>query len=258
MKHVREWLRAPLSCWVWFEICSVASLGLIAMALVRLVTFPWDKNRAYSGFMFRKVAVVAIWLCPMWRFRLEAPSRKDLPSPLVVVSNHVSHLDPFFISFLSWEMKWLAKDALFRFPVLGQLLRLAGDIPLIRGDRASAQRALARCGEYLRDGMPVFIFPEGTRSVEQALRPFKVGAFRLAIENQAFLLPLAITGTRQALPKHAWRFNYAEGRLRVGTPISTDGLSENDAPALAIRAQRQIEAMLADMAADAPAETQAS
>ena len=135
----------------------------------------------------------------------------------MVVSNHESNADPFLVSFLPWEMKWLGKASAFRIPVVGWMMWMAGDIPVrARGQRLGEGGDGAPAAGWLARGMPVMLFPEGTRSKDGQLLPFKDGAFRLAIETGADLLPLAVAGTRDALPKHSWRFGRAEGRVTVG------------------------------------------
>jgi 1-acyl-sn-glycerol-3-phosphate acyltransferase len=167
----------------------------------------------------------------------------------VVVGNHESNADPFLVSFLPWEMKWLGKASLFRIPVVGWMMRMAGDIPVERGDSDSAKEAMAACTRWLDRGMPVMLFPEGTRSKDGQLLPFKDGAFRLAIETGAEVLPVAVAGTGTALPKHSWRFGRAEGRVTVGTPLSTAGLTLADVEGLKARARAEIELLRARLAA---------
>jgi 1-acyl-sn-glycerol-3-phosphate acyltransferase len=96
----------------------------------------------------------------------------------VVVSNHESFADILLISHLPWEMKWLSKAELFRIPVMGWMMWLAGDIPVKRGFGPSAVEAMERCREALRRRVSVMIFPEGTRSRTAELLPFRDGAFR--------------------------------------------------------------------------------
>ena len=118
---------------------------------------------------------------------------------------------------------------------------LAGDVPVRRGDSASGKGAMADCARWLERGVPVMIFPEGTRSADGALLPFRDGAFRLAIETGAELLPVAVFGTRAALPKHSWRFQKAVARVSVGTPLSTQGLTLADVETLKASTRTQVE-----------------
>ena len=84
------------------------------------------------------------------------------------------------------------------------------------------------------------IFPEGTRSKTAELLPFKDGAFRLAIETGVPILPLALSGTGTALPKHGWRFGRSAAEVRVLEPVETAGLTLGDVPALKARVREQI------------------
>jgi 1-acyl-sn-glycerol-3-phosphate acyltransferase len=234
---------ALLSAWAWLEIAGVTLVGFVIQSLLALVSLPFDRRRYLAGRAFRLVGVTAARLNPFWRFQVvgsvpPAPGRRT-----VVVSNHESNADPFLISFLPWEMKWLGKASLFRIPVVGWMMRMAGDVPVKRGDSDSAKEAMAVCARWLERGVPVMFFPEGTRSTNGELLPFKDGAFRLAIDTGADVLPLAIAGTASALPKHSWKFGRAEGRVTVGTPFSTAGLGPADVDGLKARVREEIEAL---------------
>jgi 1-acyl-sn-glycerol-3-phosphate acyltransferase len=150
-------------------------------------------------------------------------------------------------------MKWLGKASLFRIPVAGWMMWMAGDIPVKRGDSDSAKEAMGACARWLARGVPVMLFPEGTRSKDGQLLPFKDGAFRLAIETGADLLPLAVAGTGTALPKHSWKFCRADGRVTVGAPLSTAGLTLADLEPLKARVRAEIEALRGRIAAATPA-----
>ena len=152
----------------------------------------------------------------------------DPRRPYVVVSNHESFADILLISHLPWEMKWLSKAELFRIPVMGWLMHLAGDVPVKRGFGPSAVEAMARCREVLSNRVSVMIFPEGTRSPTAELLPFKDGAFRLAIDAGVPILPLALHGTGNALPKHDWRFGRSTAVVEVLEPVETAGLTAAD------------------------------
>lgn len=236
-------MRALLSLWTWFEIALLALLGFWVELALFLVTWPFDRNRRIVGRTFRLSAVLTTRLTPFWKFGIEGPLPSPRPSRTVVVCNHESNADAFLISFLPWEMKWLGKSSLFKVPFVGWSMVLAGDVPVRRGEKDSAKGAMARCARWLERGMPVMMFPEGTRSKTEEMLPFKDGAFRLAIDCQADVLPIAIHGTRASLPKHSWRFSTARARVTVGRPISTRGMTSADIERLKGEARAQIEAL---------------
>ncbi|MCP3100506.1 1-acyl-sn-glycerol-3-phosphate acyltransferase [Myxococcus sp. K15C18031901] len=240
-------MNALLSIWTWIEIGLVALIGFFVQLTLVIFTLPFDRKRTIVGRCFRLVGVTAAKLTPYWRFGVHGAVPASVAPNTVVVSNHESNADPFLVSHLPWEMKWLGKASLFKVPVVGWMMWFAGDIPVHRGDRESATGAMARCKEWLAKGMPVMIFPEGTRSKTDELLPFKDGAFRLAIETQADVLPLAVSGTRRALPKHSWRFATSRGLVTVGTPISTKGMTLDDVEKLKTLARDQILSLRASL-----------
>src|SRR5262249_39191698 len=121
------------SLWSWTVIGLVVIVGFFFHALTFVVTFPFDRRRVVAGRFFRGEAKVCARLIPTWQFRVLPPAPRRIARRTVVVSNHASHADPFLISFLPWEMKWLAKASLFKLPFFGWSLRLAGDVYLLRG-----------------------------------------------------------------------------------------------------------------------------
>ncbi|MET0400833.1 MAG: lysophospholipid acyltransferase family protein [Cystobacter sp.] len=233
---------ALLSMYAWFETGLVSLTGFCIQAPLAVITWPFDKRKLVTGRAFRLMGATAARLNPFWKFAVHgnptAPAART-----VVVSNHESNADPFIISYLPWEMKWMAKSSLLKIPVVGWAMWLAGDIPVRRGEKDSAIQAMDTCKRWLDKGVPIMIFPEGTRSKTEELLPFKDGAFRLAIEAGADVLPMAVSGTRRALPKHSWRFATAHALVTVGTPISTKGMTLADVERLKAMAREQIIAM---------------
>jgi 1-acyl-sn-glycerol-3-phosphate acyltransferase len=126
-------------------------------------------------------------------------------------------------------------------------MRMAGDIPLVRGNRDSVLAALAQCRARLDAHVSIMVFPEGTRSASGELAEFKDGAFLLAIEAQAPILPLAVHGTRTALRKHDWRLGVSDAEVHVLAPISTTGMTLADLSALREQVRDCIAVELADM-----------
>ena len=186
-----------------------------------------------EGRWLRRFARTSARLSGMWHFSVEGDPPADIGShAYVVVANHESTADPFLLSFVPWDMRWVVKEELFRIPLTGWLLRLSGDIPIRRGDGESVKAMMAECRRTLDAGLPVMLFPEGTRSRDGKLQRFKDGAFQLAIDAQVPVLPIALEGTRGCRPKGSSWFGHARAKARILAPISTRGLSAGDVPRL--------------------------
>lgn len=233
-------MRELTSLWVWGCLVALSYAGFWVQLPLAVATYPFDRKRVLVGRFYHLLSVAVTKLNPLWSFEVHGDLPDYRPGKTVVISNHVSNSDAFLISHLPWEMKWLGKSSLFFIPFLGWGMWLAGDVPVKRGARDSIKEAMAHCRRYLDQDMPVMIFPEGTRSKAADLLPFKDGAFRLAIEAQADVLPIAVAGTRDALPKNSWKFGRARGLVTVGTPIVTRGMTMDDLPELKRQAREQI------------------
>jgi len=218
--------------WTWLAFAIISIIGFCVCLVTFIITAPFDKNRWLTGRCIRVVGRLMCAAVPMWKLNYLRPVPARLPERCVCVSNHCSNIDPFLLIHLPWEMKFLAKSTLFHIPFIGWGMKIAGDISLVRGSARSIRQAMLQAGAYVERGMPVLIFPEGTRSVDGELLPFKDGAFRLAIEKQADLLPIALAGTSTALRKGDWKPSIARGACIVGEPISTHGCSFADLPRL--------------------------
>jgi 1-acyl-sn-glycerol-3-phosphate acyltransferase len=229
-----------VNAWVWTETVLLVLFGFIYVSIVWLATAPFDAGRYAAGRAFRHLAVAATALNPYWRFRTTGVQIADPRRPYVVVANHESYADIFLVSHLKWEMKWLAKDTLFRIPVMGWMMRMAGDVPINRGSRGSAQQALEACRVRLGRKVSVMVFPEGTRSRKDELLPFKDGAFQLAIGPGTPIVPIAIAGTRNAMAKGSFSFRRANAICEVLEPIPTAGLTSADLPELRDRTRQII------------------
>ena len=228
--------------WVWPATVLTVIVGFVYVSLVWLVTAPFDPGRYAAGRAFRHLAIVGTWLNPYWSFETGGVRIRDPRRPYVAVSNHESYADIFLISHLPWEMKWLSKDTIFKIPVMGWMMRMAGDIPIKRGKRESVVSAMKGCRDRLKKRVSVMIFPEGTRSRTAELLPFKDGAFKLAIESQVPILPIAVAGTRHCMAKGSFAFRRAHARARVLPPIPTTGLGPTDVASLRDRTRDIIDA----------------
>jgi 1-acyl-sn-glycerol-3-phosphate acyltransferase len=164
-----------------------------------------------------------------------------------VVANHESQADPFLLSFLPWDMRWVAKEELFHQPLTGWAMRFGGDIPIRRGEGESVREMMNECQRALAGGISVMMFPEGTRSKGGELLPFRDGAFRLALAAGVPILPVALAGTRQMRPKHSKWFGKAHACAKILEPISTAGMGPDDVATLRDRARETIAAALPDL-----------
>ena len=134
--------RTVFSAWSWLVLGVLLIIWVPLVGIVWLVTVPFDRGRYAAGWLFRKIAVAHQVLNPLWHFRTHGEMPPDPRRPYVVVANHESFVDILLISHLPWEMKWLSKAEFFKFPLVGWLMRMAGDIRLVRGDRASVAAAM--------------------------------------------------------------------------------------------------------------------
>lgn len=232
-----------VSLWNWFEIIGVVTLSTGAVAAVFVTTAPFDRVRKITGRFFRICGTMLVRLNPLWSVKVSGWQRPKNSGPFIVVANHQSIADIPAISYLPWEMKWLSKESNFKVPGLGWMMSMAGDIPLRRGERESAKSAMERCKWYLDRGMSVMIFPEGTRSSDGEIKPFKDGAFRLALETGIPILPVAVAGTRHAIPKNSWVFGVkCQARIEVLPPVDVKGLTMDDLDTLRERVRGDISA----------------
>ena len=244
----RLWLTL-VSLWVWLVFGLTTLVMFPVMILLYLLTVWKDPGRYLVGRAFRQIGVLTFKVNPLWTVRISGTRIENPRRPYVVVSNHESFADILLLCNLSWEMKWMSKVEILRIPYLGWMMRLAGDIPVDRGSRESAGKAMELCRRTLKNRVPVMIFPEGTRSTTDDLLPFKDGAFRLAIKTGVAILPLALVGTRDALAKHDWRFGRADAHVRVLPPIEVTGYTLKTVDDLKDKVRKRIDEARREMRA---------
>lgn len=205
----------------WAGIVLLVLIWVPLIAICRL--FDRDPVRYRTGFLFRKLGLAITKINPNWTIILENYEQIDHRKPYIMVSNHLSNADIPVISNLPWEMKWIAKKELFDMPILGWLLKFAGDISVDRSSSSKRAAIFQRCKYYLDRNISVIFFPEGTRSRSGKLNKFAIGAFDLAIKEKIPVLPIVLDGTQECLPKKSWMFDQnVFVKLKVLDPVSTD------------------------------------
>lgn len=164
----------------------------------------------------------------------------------VFASDHLSYMDtPVILSYIQADFRFMAKSGLFKIPLLGTHLGQAGHIPVPRGDPRAAVKTMALAADSIRTrNISVLIFPEGGRSPDGLLHPFKDGAAYIAIKAGVPIVPMAIRGTREILAMHSSTFHRGKVTLRIGDPIPTTGMTLQDRKSLTEAVRSQVVAML--------------
>ncbi len=159
----------------------------------------------------------------------------------VFAANHLSLVDILvLLDVLPGRLRFMAKRELSYYPLLGTALRAARHILIDRQDLTRAVEAYREAAEVVQSGMSAVVFVEGTRSRDGRLMEFKKGAFVLAIAAGVPIVPVRIDGTFQMLPAGSLAFRPGQARIRIGPPLSTEGLSYDDRDALVARCRAEI------------------
>jgi 1-acyl-sn-glycerol-3-phosphate acyltransferase len=186
----------------WIFVVLTMPVFFTGALVLFVVTWPLDRRllalHLYSCFW----ASFYVYMNPLWRVRVVGREKLPWRGGAVIVANHLSLVDILVLYGLYRPFKWVAKAELFRVPVVGWNMALNRYVRLRRGDRESIRAMLQQCRDHLGRGSPVLIFPEGTRSANGVLQGFKDGAFKLALESGAPVIPVAVRGTYDTLPKH--------------------------------------------------------
>ena len=182
-------------------------------------------------------------------YKVEGPGAVLNDRAAIYCLNHSSNLEPPIIFLvlrrLFPRLRGIYKKSLRRLPVLGRCFEIGGFVPIDRRDREQSDRAIATAAESLRDGHSFLVFPEGTRSRTGELLPFKKGAFILAVESQAPLVPIAIVGAGAAMRRGSPVIWPVEVIVRIGQPVEAHGSGYDDRDRLMNEVRARIAAMLA-------------
>jgi 1-acyl-sn-glycerol-3-phosphate acyltransferase len=218
--------------WLFLVLSSFA-LFPIALA-IWATTALFDKRLAILHQFTCFWGSLYTFVNPLWPVSITGREKIESGKTYVMVANHLSLLDILVLFRIYKHFKWVSKIENFRLPCIGWNMRLNRYIPLRRGDRESVRQMMDACETTLRAGSSIMMFPEGTRSKNGVLQPFKTGAFELALRTGLPLLPIVLTGTSDALPKKGF---VLRGRhpitITVLDPIPPERFLGLDAKALA-------------------------
>ncbi len=187
---------------------------------------------------------LALWLAGV---RLEVRGLEKIPAGRAVVfmPNHQGNCDPPALVAILPPVLILAKKEFFRVPVLGRAMLLRGFIPVDRKDRDRAIQAVEEAVESLKAGHSFLAYPEGTRSRDGRLQPFKKGVFVMALKAGVPIVPISVSGSIKIMRKGDWSIHPGVVRMTVHDPVLTEGLKLDDRSQLMERVRRAILAGLA-------------
>ena len=175
------------------------------------------------------------------RLEIEGGDDVDWQQPHLFVCNHQSMIDvPIAFVALRCNVRFIVKRELTLVPLLGHYIRTTGMISVDRGNSAHARRSIQTAADRMRAGASVLAFPEGTRSLDGSIGPFKKGAFVVAIAAQVPVVPVAIEGAQRVLPRDGFQVRPGVVRVRLGSPLPTAGLRYDDRDLLLDRVRQSL------------------
>lgn len=191
-------MRRVATFWYWLVFLPTASFGVVLLALFRLVTTPFDPDARWSHAFLSRWTHQYLKVWPGWRVRVIGEEK--LPkTACVLVANHQSAMDVVACLGLHHSFKFVSKASLKSVPIIGLAMRLARYVFVERGALPSTRRMVEQSRDWLKRGISLLVFPEGTYSGGEKLLPFKRGAFSLAISEQVPLVPVVLRGTSEVV-----------------------------------------------------------
>ncbi len=219
------------------------------MLWVVLTTIFWDTIAIIISFFTRTgnpVHIIArIWARGILyvsriRVKVNGLNQIDPTQSYVYMSNHQSNFDiPVLLAHLPVQFRWLAKAELFKIPLFGRAMQGAGYVKIDRFNQESAFQSIKEAAAKMKDGVSVMIFPEGTRSRDGRIRPFKKGGFIMAVDAGVPIVPIVLQGTWSIMEKSSLQINTGDVVINLEKPIATTNYSRQNKDEL-IEAVRRV------------------
>ncbi|MBO5697848.1 MAG: 1-acyl-sn-glycerol-3-phosphate acyltransferase [Alistipes sp.] len=216
-----------LSLLYYLVVIAVALVLYVASFIALVVCYPFDRKRVVVHTLSKWITDTIFGLPPFMKREVIGIENIDPKKAYVMTLNHNSMADIITIYNLPLVFKWVSKKEVYRIPIVGRLLYAHGDIVI---NRASAKEAMQlvheRGKEWLAKGASVAIFPEGTRSKDGEIHNFKAGAFLLAKDAGAPILPIVLNNTNKMIRK-GWLMNWRNHiTIKILPPISAEEVAE--------------------------------
>ena len=225
------------SALLWISIV-VSTIGLSTLAFI---TFPFDRTGNIVHHYARWWAKIQL-LASGVRVKVKGLEHLDREKPFIYMANHQSSYDIFaLLSCLPVQFRWIAKKELFAIPILGWAMRAANYISIDRSGKRKALESIERAAGKIKGGVSVVIFPEGTRSSDGSIQPFKRGGFTLALKSGVPIIPITIKGSLDVMPRDSLRVRPGEIRITIDRAIDTAPYSLRNRDVLMERVRETLE-----------------
>lgn len=211
-----------LSILVWTVGSLLTIILYFAMLLFTILLYPFDKKRAVVHAQCFWWSDLLIALNPYWKVQVSGLDNIDKNRTYIIIANHQSLADIVLAYQIKMQFKWVSKKSLFKIPFIGWSLALAKHVKLERGNFGSIKKVYREAAGWLRNGVSVLFFPEGTRSKTDEMGDFRNGAFKLAIKERVPILPVVFEGSGTAIPRGSWIFSAeTAAKIKIFPAIET-------------------------------------
>jgi len=216
-------LRKLYKIYAWLVFAPILVLSTLFFGAATVILLFFLKPRQVATLCAKSWARINSYATPML-VTVVGRENVDPAQSYVIVSNHQSQFDIFVLyGWLDIDFKWVMKQELRKVPVIGIACDRLGHIYVDRSNREAALASINAAKQRIVDGTSVLFFPEGTRSRDKHMRPFKKGAFRMALDLQLPILPVTIKGTRDILPSDTLDLFPGRATMIIHPPIPIDG-----------------------------------
>lgn len=224
------------SLFVWIIGITYTVILFPVSLVLWLLLYPFDQERIITHRWLVIQGCLLTRLIPIWKIRVEGREKALRKTPYIIISNHQSILDILIMNCLRLKFRWISKIENYKVPVLGWYMRMAKYIAVDRGNKDSKAEMMDKSAQSLRKGISIMMFPEGTRSHDKEIAPFKLGAFQLALSTDKSILPVIVDGTGGILPKHGLMFSSGNNlKIKVLDPVHPGSFGTANPEELAIK-----------------------
>lgn len=216
---------------MWRSYLIAYPFLIVYLPLAALLTVPiyWLTGSVRPTYLAAQNGIRFTFALAGLRVLVEGLEHVPAGGTYVYVCNHVSNIDPAALFWrLPERIAFVLKDSLGKIPFLGYVMKMGGFVYVRRGDSESRHRAVGDAVDRLRDGISIAIFPEGTRSRDGSLGPFRPGSFRIALEAGVPVVPITVHGARELMPRGRVGIRPGTVHLRVAAPIAPAETSDTE------------------------------